>query len=140
MWPRTALLTALAILAGLPAEAETLVDFRGVKIDVPTSPTYVACFAAAYGSDLRMAECIHAETKLWDRRLNAAYGTLRAKLNKGDFAVLQTFQRAWIADRDAACRDSGQNGTMGRVVAASCNMRFTVLRAIELEMRAADGG
>jgi uncharacterized protein YecT (DUF1311 family) len=140
MWSKVALLVLVTCLMNLPARAERLLEFGGVTVEAAVSPAYAACFNAAGGSDSRIAECMSAEAKLWDRRLNVAYGALRTRLNKNEFATLQAFQRAWIAERDATCRDTGENGTMGRVVAASCNLRFTVLRAVELEMRAASGG
>jgi uncharacterized protein YecT (DUF1311 family) len=120
------------------ARAEELFDHGGVKIDVAVSPTYVSCFKAADGNDLSMAACITAETASWDRRLNAAYSKLRAQLSKTDFAALQAFQRLWVGERDAACRDDGQNGTPGRVDADSCVLRVTALRVVDLEMRVSD--
>jgi len=132
--------TAL-VLASTSAEAEQVFDTGGVRIDVAESPAYTACFQAADGNDLAMAACISAEADRWDKRLNVAYGRMRAQLAKNDFAVLQAFQRAWISDRDAACRDAacrddGQGGTEGRLNADGCYLRLTAVRAAELEMRA----
>jgi uncharacterized protein YecT (DUF1311 family) len=140
MVSKTMLLVALLALSSVPAQAEELLNYGGVKVDAALSPAYSSCFGSAGGNDLGMAECVAAETKVWDRRLNAAYATLRAKLPKNDFAALQSFQRLWIADRDAACRDSGENGTSGRVEAAGCVLRSVVLRAVELELRTGAGG
>jgi uncharacterized protein YecT (DUF1311 family) len=130
---------ALIVLLSVAAQAEEQFNFGGVKIDIADSPTYTSCFAAAGGNDLSMAACITTEATSWDGRLNRAYAMLRTRLSKNDFAVLQAFQRAWVGDRDATCRDDGQSGTAGRVAADSCALRLTAVRAAELEMRAARG-
>ncbi len=140
MVSRSALLFALVAMSSVPARAEQLLDYGGVQVEAAVSPAYAKCFAAAGGNDLAMAACMADETKVWDRRLNVAYATLRSRLPKNDFAALQAFQRLWIGDRDAACRDSGETGTSGRVTAAGCVLRSVVLRAVELEIRAGTGG
>jgi uncharacterized protein YecT (DUF1311 family) len=135
MLHRATLIATFAALLAASAQAETY-PLGDLSITIPQSPTYRACFERAAGRDLDMAVCSSAEVSGWDRRLNAAYARLRRVLPPPDFAVLQAFQRAWIAERDAACRDDGQSGTAGRMEAATCRLRMTAIRAAELETRA----
>ena len=124
---------ALALLPGLAA-AQTY-TLGEVRIAVPVQPGYEACLDRSGGGDLAMMACTDQAAAAWDRRLNAAYGRLRALLPREDFAAVQAAQRGWLAYRDGECRDSGQDGTMGRLAAASCVLRLTAIRAAELEER-----
>ena len=119
-----------------PVVAETYPP-GGVRIEVPSDAGYNACFSRADGSDIEMATCESAEAAAWDRRLNTAWGRLRATLPPAEFVRLQTAQRGWLAYRDHECRDDGTSGTSGRLAAASCMVRATAIRAAELEARIA---
>ena len=124
---------AMMLLAApqTPAGAMSLGD---LTITIPSLTPMQACVDKALG-DIDLARCTLAEEAAWDRRLNNAYGALRRLMPQRDFAGLQLFQRAWITERDAACRDNGENGTSGRLSAASCRLRMTAIRASELEER-----
>jgi uncharacterized protein YecT (DUF1311 family) len=127
------LLTAGALTA--PAKAfETI--WNGVKVDFPDGQNYSACIEQANGSDIDMTACTTREASPWDRRLTQAFNELRRQLPAKEFATLQAFQRAWIVDRDATCLAIGGEGTAGRVMAETCYVRLTALRAVDLELRA----
>ncbi|WP_159349535.1 lysozyme inhibitor LprI family protein [Roseomonas harenae] len=124
-------------LASLPAQAQRIGPDQDVEFNITTSKAYDTCMEASGGRDFDMAGCSMAETRRWDARLNAAYSKLRNLLPKNDFAALQAFQRLWMSDRDATCRDDGRSGTSGSLAAAGCVLRMTAVRTAELEMRAA---
>jgi uncharacterized protein YecT (DUF1311 family) len=83
-----------------------------------------------------MAACTAREAPAWDKRLTVVFNELRRQLPAKEFAPLQAFQRAWIADREATCRTIGGEGTAGRVIFETCYVRLTALRAVDLELRA----
>ncbi|MDO9710627.1 lysozyme inhibitor LprI family protein [Paracraurococcus lichenis] len=103
------------------------------------SRDYTACLDRAGGVTPAMIQCSGEETARWDRRLNAAYGTIQQdrRWSAGTKSLLREAQRAWIAYRDAACRAEGEleaeGGTLARIVAADCVARLTAGRAGELE-------
>jgi uncharacterized protein YecT (DUF1311 family) len=128
------LLTTNALTAPAAASETT---WNGVKVAFPDAYNDVdACIVRGGDNDAAMATCLARETPAWDQRLTAAFNELRRQLPAKDFAALQAFQRAWIADRDAACRTIGGEGTAGPVLFESCYTRLTALRAVELEKRA----
>jgi len=55
-------------------------------------------------SNAVLNQCYGKEAAAWDKRLNAAYKTALAKLEKDAAENLRQTQRAWIAWRDASCR------------------------------------
>lgn len=106
----------------------------------PETAEYAACLDRAGGVTPAMIECSSEESARWDRRLNAAYGTImrdRQWWSAETKSLLREAQRAWIAYRDASCRAQGEleaeGGTMARIVAADCIARLTAARASELE-------
>lgn len=149
----------LCLLAA-PAAAQTSVDAAAVKacFSNGTGPG-ADCIGAASElcmerteggfSTLGMAECVAAETGVWDRLLNETYQILRADLDEADAQAggragdqgvdrsdaLRDAQRAWIAYRDAECLlrwAQFQDGTIRTTVAAACHLDFTARRAFEL--------
>ena len=103
---------------------------RGPK----TTPAFDRCMAqnaSTYG----MLDCISAELKVEDARLNAAYRKAQAGLNARQKAKLQAGQRAWVSFRDAGCsslEDEGW-GSLSRINASMCVLGRTTARAQELE-------
>lgn len=86
-----------------------------------------------------IADCLGAETAVWDKLLNDHYQHARDRMFKIGGADLQISlrdaQRAWIAFRDAECAleyDRWSGGTIRTVVFASCQMQMTARRAIAL--------
>ncbi len=93
------------------------------------------------GSTIGVVACVQAETAVWDRFLNREYKTTRAQLDQADSGqppvseALLAAQRAWIAYRDAECSlafERNRGGTIRSVAAASCLMRMTAQRSLEL--------
>ncbi|MEO8248293.1 MAG: lysozyme inhibitor LprI family protein [Burkholderiales bacterium] len=81
-----------------------------------------------------IVECKVADTKEWDRRLNAAYQALEERAAPAQRKPLLTAQRAWMRYRDANCRFyAAGEGTISRVLAADCLRSTTRDRACELE-------
>ena len=82
-----------------------------------------------------MIDCITAENKRQDGRLNIAYKALMAELSSARKTQLLEAQRAWIKFRDANCGFyfDPEGGTIARVNANLCVMTTTTHRAVELE-------
>jgi uncharacterized protein YecT (DUF1311 family) len=82
-----------------------------------------------------MIDCIVAETKMQDARMNKAYKALVAELTSSRKSQLLTAQRAWLKFRDANCDyyADPDGGTMARVSSNDCVMSATASRAKELE-------
>lgn len=121
----TILCTALAIVG-----APTAVSAHETGI----SPSYTACMDNA-GTTVGMVECITAEFKRQDVRLNKAYQALMADLPPPRKPALQAAQRAWLKYRDANCGFylDPDGGSLARVNANLCMMTATAERAKELE-------
>jgi hypothetical protein len=82
-----------------------------------------------------MLECIDAETKRQDLRINKAYKTVMDQLTPERKKQLQQAQRAWITYRDANCQFyfDPDGGSLARVSANDCFMSATATRSKELE-------
>lgn len=86
------------------------------------------------GSTAAIVECRDAETKQWDRRLNAAYKALQQRVDAGQRQPLTAAQRLWVRYRDANCGFyAAGEGAVSRVLAAECMRTMTRQRACELE-------
>ncbi len=105
------------------------------------------CQAAPGGSTtLGIASCLSAEAAAWDAILNEEYQARQAEFQAhdpiGSAATVQELsdglrdaQRTWIAFRDADCNlryKLFQGGSIRSIVGASCHLRKTAQRAIEL--------
>jgi uncharacterized protein YecT (DUF1311 family) len=105
--------------------------------EVRYSPAFDRCMAAPSGQSTQgMVECIGAELKQQDARLNRAYqGAIKRMTLPRQRAALQKAQRAWIAYRDADCAShlDADWGTLSRVEANDCVLARTAQRADELE-------
>ena len=89
---------------------------------------------ASGGATFAMIDCINAEEKLWDQRLNRSYQALLKQLTPDRQKSLRAAQRLWLQYRDANCGfyfdpDGGQ---MARLTATECHLRMTADRATEL--------
>lgn len=103
--------------------------------EVELSKGFATCMDKSEGVTTSMLDCIAAETKAQDARLNKAYKELITQLTAKRKKQLQDAQRLWISYRDANCGfyADPDGGTMATVSAADCVMSMTAKRAIELE-------
>jgi len=105
--------------------------------DPKYSGSYERCLAAPSGqSTAGMVNCVGAELKAQDARLNRAYQDAMKRMTlPRQKAALQKAQRAWIAFRDADCasRLDADWGTISQVEAADCRLDHTARRADMLE-------
>lgn len=149
------LIVVLTVIGASAAQAQQVdryavqACFSGAAIG-DTTPVCIgqasnACQMQGNTTTQDIAECIQAETQVWDALLNTEYKALRADLRSRNNTVsgnqldlneqLLTAQRAWIAYRDAECSFAyarWQDGSIRSVVHANCLMVMTARRTIEL--------
>ena len=103
--------------------------------EINLTKQFSVCMDKADGVTQHMVECIDAETKRQDARLNKAYKALLADLNPERKKQLLEAQRAWLKFRDTNCAFyfDPEGGTIARVQAVDCMMTMTASRAKELE-------
>ena len=103
--------------------------------DVGFTKQFSSCMDRANGVTINMLDCIDAETKRQDMRLNKAYKNVVSELSSERKKQLQTAQRAWISYRDANCQfyADPEGGSLARVSASDCLMSMTASRSKELE-------
>jgi uncharacterized protein YecT (DUF1311 family) len=117
---RICVISALALMAALPAGAEMFGPGFQPCGDQLSTPTVV--------------ECVQAKTNAADQRLNAAYKALQARIDAAQRQPLLSAQRLWVQYRDANCAFYGvQDGSIRQVEAAECIRSMTEDRAHELE-------
>lgn len=118
---------ALALTATMPLASQAQ--------DANLTKQFHACMDKSDGVTQNMVECIDAEVKRQDTRLNKAYKALMADLNAQRKKQLQEAQRAWLKFRDTNCDFyyDPEGGTIARVNAVECMMNMTASRAKELE-------
>lgn len=100
-----------------------------------SSRQFAVCMDKSDGVTMKIVDCITAEYRVQDARLNRAYKNLASDLTPTRRAQLVEAQRAWIKFRDTNCNfyDDPDGGSMARVDANDCMMRSTEERATELE-------
>ena len=98
------------------------------------SKGYAACLNKPDASTQSMVECIDAEVRIQDGKLNAAYKTAMASLPKDQQEKLRASQRAWLEFRKLDCDVfyGEQTGTIARLESNQCFLRKTAERADEL--------
>ncbi|MGG6462020.1 lysozyme inhibitor LprI family protein [Solilutibacter silvestris] len=96
-------------------------------------PSYDECISAAGGVTPSMHDCIDAEYRFQDARLNSAYKAFMAKLGGKERTKLRDAQRHWIAKRDEQCASDPDSGQAGALDAYECRLELTANRAAELE-------
>ncbi len=120
----------------------TAVAFAEDPVETPDCPEssdlseqFSHCVENSDGATASIIECIGAEYKQQDERLNKAYKTLMSEVSPERQKQLKTAQRAWISFRDANCAfyDDPEGGTLARISANDCMMTTTAKRATELE-------
>ena len=100
------------------------------------SKQFTTCMDKANGVNPDMIDCILAETKQQDARLNENYKRLMSKLSDERKKAPLEAQRAWIRFRDANCTfwDDPAGGQSAAVTAKECILTMTADRASELEL------
>ena len=115
--------------------AATTMPLAAHAQEINLTKQFSVCMDKADGVTQNMVECIDAETKRQDARLNKAYKALVADLNPERKKQLLEAQRAWLKFRDTNCAFyfDPEGGTIARVQAVDCMMTMTASRAKELE-------
>ena len=118
---------ALALAIAMPMVAQAQ--------DANLTKQYQTCMDKSDGVTQAMVECIDAEVRRQDARLNKAYQELMTDLTTPRKKQLQDAQRAWLKFRDSNCDFyyDPEGGTIARVNAVTCMMNLTASRAKELE-------
>jgi uncharacterized protein YecT (DUF1311 family) len=81
-----------------------------------------------------IVECIHRQTRAWDKKLNEAYQAQMQAQQGAQRPRLLKAERLWIQYRDANCEFyAGAEGSISRIQAADCMLKMTRGRAQELE-------
>jgi uncharacterized protein YecT (DUF1311 family) len=101
----------------------------------PYTPQLAACMQRAGGVTPDIIDCISAETKVHDARLNESYKALMAALSEPRKKELLEVQRAWLKYRELNCKFyfDPNGGTIARVEANDCFLKLTAERAVELK-------
>ena len=97
---------------------------------------YLTCLKKSNGVTAEMINCILAETRRQDARLNENYKRLISRLATERKNALVEAQRAWIKFRDANCGfyADPEGGSAARVTANECFLNATADRAKELRL------
>ena len=113
----------------------SLVSLARADESAGLSANYSKCLARAGAVDPAVAECMSAEYALQDRRLNANYKALMAKLSDERKKQLQETQRLWLKYVEANCNFyyDPNGGTAARMMANECSVKARAQRALELE-------
>lgn len=103
--------------------------------DTGLTKQYSTCMDNSGGVTSGMLDCISAETKYQDIRLNKAYKKVITKLSTSRKKQLQDVQRIWLKYRDANCNfyADPDGGTLATVNSNDCFLSTTASRAKELE-------
>lgn len=121
-------IAALIVTLSCPAMASS---------DVALSTEYARCESKSGGVTASLQECLSAEYRRQDLRLNAAYKALLEKISPVKAEELRKVQRAWLAYVDAKCGylfdEEDFNGSMDRLEAQHCQVAERARRARELE-------
>jgi uncharacterized protein YecT (DUF1311 family) len=122
----------LTVIAAVSAFASTPVSAAGWEELL--SKSYAACMDKPDSSTQSMVECIDAEVRVQDGKLNAAYKAAMTSLPKDQQDKLRAAQRAWLEYRKLDCDVfyGEQTGTIARIESNQCFLRKTAERADEL--------
>ena len=111
-----------------------------VPADRELTQEYSACLNKANGITAEMINCMLAETRRQDARLNENYKKLLSKSATERKNALIEAQRAWIRFRDANCGfyADPEGGSAARMAANECILNATADRAKELQLLTSD--
>lgn len=131
---RTPSLPGIFTLLGALALSTTL-NAHAASGDELLSPQYAACMDKSGGVTVKMNDCMVAETKAQDVKLNASYKRALNAQTPARKKQLTEVQRQWLKYRDANCDfyADPDGGTMATLAVHSCYMMSTAERAEELQ-------
>ena len=131
LWTGKIAVIGLALLLSTPLAAPA---------DREMTQEYSACLEKANGITAEMINCMLAETRRQDARLNENYKKLLSKLATERKNALIEAQRAWIRFRDSNCGlyADPEGGSAARMAANECILNATVDRAKELQLLTSD--
>jgi uncharacterized protein YecT (DUF1311 family) len=117
-----------------------LITPLAASADREMAQEYSACLERANRITAEMINCMLAETRRQDARLNENYKKLLSKLAAERKNALIEAQRAWIRFRDANCGfyADPEGGSAARMAANECILNATVDRAKELQLLTSD--
>jgi len=131
IWTRKVTVISLVLFLGSPLVAAA---------DREMTQEYSTCLAQSNGVTLEMINCILAETRRQDARLNENFKKLMSELGTERKKALVEAQRAWIKFRDTNCGfyADPEGGSAARMAANECILNSTVDRAKELQLLTSD--
>jgi uncharacterized protein YecT (DUF1311 family) len=91
---------------------------------------------AGKGITSGMRQCLAAEFRRQDERLNSSYQAALAQLARDEQSTLRSLQRTWLAERDADCEqraEPNKRGTLYPIVFGRCILDATIEQATWLE-------
>jgi len=111
-----------------------------VPADRELTQEHSACLEKSHGITAEMINCMLAETRRQDARLNENYKKLLSKSATERKNALIEAQRAWIRFRDANCGfyADPEGGSAARMAANECILNATADRAKELQLLTSD--
>jgi uncharacterized protein YecT (DUF1311 family) len=127
IWTRKVTVISLVLFLGSPLVAAA---------DREMTQEYSTCLAQSNGVTLEMINCMLAETRRQDVRLNENFKKLISELGTERKKALVEAQRAWIKFRDTNCGfyADPEGGSAARMAANECILNSTVDRAKELQL------
>ena len=113
----------------------TTINAHAADKDDTLSAQYSACMDKSGGVTVKMVDCMVAETKAQDVKLNASYKRALNAQTPERKKQLTEVQRQWLKYRDANCDfyADPDGGTMATLAVHSCYMSATAERAQELQ-------
>ncbi len=126
----TTLVSGLGAIALLQGAA---LAFEGAG--AASRPTYSVefdrCMDKAQANDFMVTDCIRAEWKQWDAKLNANYKRALARLDRPKQLKLRSEQRLWLQQQKRTCDNISTNkgGTAEPAEIADCYLEWTAKRA-----------
>lgn len=119
-----------------PNASPGAVSLSKEQVEAQYTPAFKACMEsgdAAKGVTVAMADCVAAELKIQDERLNGAYKSAMGKRDAAGQAVLRDEERAWIKTRDATCDALAAGGSIDAIVIPNCVLDETIRRRAALQ-------
>lgn len=112
-----------------------LLLLNNVAFAEKTNSQFDACMDKSGGVTVNILNCIDAETRKQDKKLNTMYQNVMKSLSNKRKEQLKKTQQLWIKYRDANCDFyyEPDGGTMASISGANCVMDMTTQRAKELE-------
>jgi uncharacterized protein YecT (DUF1311 family) len=111
------------------------------NVEASYSATFRHCMAsgdAANGVTSAMMNCLGAENELQDKQLNRTYKLVMDRSDPAQKDALRKSERAWIAQREATCRnqsDEPGGGTASALTYSNCFLDETIRRTGWLNAR-----